>query len=63
MLKIVKRKWPLEKEGELNRLSTELSTEKQHNAELEDAIVELGELFAEQDDASVDLAELIEGGL
>ena len=31
-------------------------------ADIEDAIVELAELYAEQDDALVELAELIEGG-
>lgn len=61
MLKILKRLWPLEKEGEINRLSSELNAEKQHSAELEDALVELGELFAEQDDAIVELAEIIGG--
>ena len=30
--------------------------------DIEDAIVELAELYAEQDDALVELAELIEGG-
>ena len=61
MLKIVKRKWPLEKEGEINRLSSELAEEKQRNAELEDAVIELGGLVADQDDALVELAELIGG--
>ena len=61
MLKIVKRKWPLEKEGEINRLSSELAEEKQRNDELEDAVIELGGLVADQDDALVELAELIGG--
>ena len=61
MLKIIKRLFPLEKEGEINRLSAELNQERSLRAELEDAVVELGELFAEQDDAIVELAELIVG--
>ncbi len=60
MLKIIRRLFPLEKEGEINRLNAELEAEKQHNAELEDAIVELGALYAEQDDAIVELAGMIE---
>ena len=62
MLKIVRRLFPLEKEGELNRLNTELEEERQKNAELEDAVIELGELYAEQDDALVELAGMIEEG-
>ena len=60
MLKIIRRLFPLEKEGEINRLNAELEAEKQHNTELEDAIVELGALYAEQDDAIVELAGMIE---
>ena len=60
MLKIIRRLWPLEKEGEMNRLKDELATEKQRNADLEDAVVELGTLYAEQDDALVELAGMIE---
>ena len=62
MLKIIRRLFPLEKEGELNRLNTELEEERQKNAELEDAVIELGELYAEQDDALVELAGMIEEG-
>lgn len=61
MLKIIKRTWPLEKEGQINRLNADLAEEKRRNNELEDAIVELGGLIAEQDDALVELAELIGG--
>jgi len=61
MLKIVKRTFPLEKEGEINRLSAELAQEHSLRVDLEDAVVELGELFAAQDDAIVELAELIIG--
>ena len=60
MLKIIKRLFPLAKEGEINRLSSELDAEKRRNAEMEDAIVELGALYAEQDDALVELAGMIE---
>ena len=31
--------------------------------DIEEALVELAELFAEQDDAIVELAEIIEGGI
>lgn len=62
MLKIIRRLFPLEKEGEINRLNTELEEERQKNAELEDAVIELGELYAEQDDALVELAGMIEEG-
>lgn len=61
MLKIIKRLFPLDKEGEINRLNSELERERQRSADLEDALVELGELFAEQDDALVELAEIIGG--
>ena len=60
MLKIIRRLFPLEKEGEINQLKAELEAEKQHNTELEDAIVERGALYAEQDDAIVELAGMIE---
>ena len=60
MLKIIKRLWPLDKEGEINRLNSELTLEHQRRAELEDAVLELAELYAEQDDAIVELAELLE---
>lgn len=62
MLRIIKRLFPLEKEGEINRLSAKLAAEKERNAEIEDALVELGELYAEQDDALVELAGMIEEG-
>lgn len=62
MLKIRKRTFPLEKEGELNRLKSELTAEHVSRMELEDAVLELGELFAEQDDALVELAGMIEEG-
>lgn len=62
MLKIIRRLFPLEKEGEINRLNKELEEERQKNDDLEDAVVELGELFGEQDDALVELAGMIEEG-
>ena len=61
MLKIKRRTFPLEKEGEINRLTSELEAEKAMNNDLEAGIVELAELYAEQDDAIVELAELIGG--
>ena len=63
MLKIIKRLFPLEKEGEINRLQNELAEEKQRNADLEDAVVELGTLCADQDDALTELAEIIVEGV
>lgn len=59
MLKIIKRLFPIEKEGEINRLKQELTAEKQRNDDCEAALVELAELAAEQDDAIVELAGLI----
>lgn len=59
MLIIRRRKYPLEEEGKVNKLSSDLATEHQLRMDLEDAVVELGELFAEQDDALVELASLI----
>lgn len=45
--------------AELEGLRRELATEKQRNDDLESALVELGTLFAEQDDAIVEIGELI----
>ena len=61
MLKIIKRLWPLAKEGEINRLNAELETEKQHSADLEDALCEMDaaaeERIAEIEDALCELDE------
>lgn len=46
----------------MNRMAGELEQERVRNSELETALVELAELYAEQDDAIVELAGLIEGG-
>ena len=62
MLKIIKRLFPLEAEGQINRLKAENEMLKQRNEDAEAALVELAELYAEQDDAIVELAELIEEG-
>ncbi len=59
MLKVVRRTFPLTKEGEINRLKQELEAEKQRNDDCEAALVELAELAAEQDDALVELAGLV----
>ena len=59
MLKLIHRIFPLEKEGEINRLKAELAQQKQRNDDAENALVELAELYAEQDDAMVELAEMI----
>lgn len=61
MLKFVKRKYPLKELGRINRLTADLTNERQRNDDLESAVVELGTLFAEQDDALVELGELIAG--
>ena len=47
---------------ENTKLKMQLAEERQARADLEDAVMELGELFAEQDDALVELAGLIEEG-
>lgn len=47
---------------ENTKLRMQLAEERQARADLEDAVLELGELFAEQDDALVELAGLIEEG-
>ena len=44
---------------ENDRLKAELAEERERRAELEDAVLELGNLYADQDDAIVELAELI----
>lgn len=59
MLKIFKRLFPLEKEGEINRLTTELATEKERRAELEDAVLELGDLYSAQDEALTDVGDAL----
>ena len=40
----------------------ELTEERERRTELEDAVLELGNLYADQDDALVELAEMIEEG-
>lgn len=42
------------------RLRMQLTEEQERRAELETAVVELADLFAEQDDALVELAGMIE---
>lgn len=59
MLKIIKRLFPLEKEGEINRLTTELATEKERRVELEDAVLELGDLYSAQDEALTDVGDAL----
>ena len=59
MLKIIKRLWPLSKEGEINRLHAELDAERQHSADLEDALCEQDaaaeERFSELEEALCEL--------
>lgn len=45
---------------ENNRLKMQLTEERERRAELEDAVLELGNLYADQDDALVELAGMIE---
>ena len=59
MLKIIKRLFPLAKEGELNRLSAELDAEKERRTELEDAVLELGDLYSAQDEALTDVGDAL----
>lgn len=59
MLKIIKRLFPLEDEGKLNRLTAENEQLKAANADMEAALVELAEMAAAQDDALVELAEMV----
>ena len=47
---------------ENQKLAAQLNEERQRRDELETAVIELGELFAEQDDALVELAEIIMEG-
>ena len=61
MLKILKRKYPLKAEGEVNLLKTQLAEQIQRNEELEVAAVELAELAAAHDEALVELAGMIGG--
>lgn len=44
----------------MDNLRADLAAERQRNAEMEDALVELGGLLAEQEDALVELAGMIE---
>lgn len=59
MIRVLRRLFPLDKEGELNRLKSENAQLKQANADTEAALVELAELAAAQDDALVEIAEMI----
>lgn len=47
---------------ENTRLKMRLTEERENRLELEAAVVELAELYAEQDDAIVELAGLLEEG-
>ena len=59
MLKIVKRMFPLAEEGRVNRLTSELEQERQRNDDLEAALVEVADMVAAQDDALVEISELV----
>lgn len=59
---IIKKKMEL---GEAKDMENALANEEYHRVNIDDimnALVELGELFSEQDDALVELAELIAEG-
>ena len=62
MLIIRKPEIPIEVQGTINRLASDLNSERQRNDDNEAALVELAELYAMQDDAIVELAGLIEEG-
>ena len=59
MLKIIRRLFPLDAEGRINRLQAENELLKTRSDEAEAALCELADLAAAQDDALVELAELI----
>lgn len=60
MLKYIRKHFPCVKDGDPDQIKADLAREKQHSADLESALVELAELYAEQDDAIVELAGMIE---
>ena len=60
-MRVVKPKVPIETQGRINRMETENEQLKIANADNEAALVELAELAAAQDDAIVELAEMIGG--
>ena len=43
-----------------NQLKQQLEAERERRIELEDAVIELAQLYSEQDDALVELASIIE---
>lgn len=60
-MRVVKPKVPIETQGMINRMEAENEQLKIANADNEAALVELAELAAAQDDAIVELAEMIGG--
>ena len=60
-MRVVKPKVPIETQGRFNRMEAENEQLKIANADNEAALVELAELAAAQDDAIVELAEMIGG--
>ena len=59
MLKIIKRLFPLEEEGTINKLRAENEQLKKQNRENEEALVELAQMASAQDEALVEIAALI----
>lgn len=47
---------------ENDRLKSQLNAERERRTELEEAVLELAQLYSEQDDALVELADIIVGG-
>lgn len=60
-MRVVKPKVPIETQGMINRMEAENEQLKIANADNEAALIELAELAAAQDDAIVELAEMIGG--
>ena len=59
MLKIIKRLFPLEEEGTINKLRAENEQLKKQTRENEEALVELAQMISTQDDALVEIADMI----
>lgn len=56
---IINRRLSPKERARLDNAESKLAEEVIRRTELEDAVIELGSLFAEQDDAIVELAEMI----
>lgn len=56
---IINRRLSPKERARLDNAESKLAEEVIRRTELEDAVIELGSLFADQDDAIVELAEMI----